>query len=73
MENLSSIPQSNVYALIALASFIASLLLSRVIVKIQKGEFPGGSLWVLYLRTLLGFILAAAVVFGYRCLMTLNG
>ena len=69
---LETMPESNLYALIALGSFIASLLLSRLIVKIQKKELPGSNLWVVYLRALLGFILAAAVVFAYRCLVTMG-
>lgn len=59
-------PQSNVYALMGLASFGAALLIARLVVKVQKGELPGGDLWVLYLRMLLGFLFAAAIVFGYR-------
>jgi hypothetical protein len=60
------IPQNNVYALMALASFGASLLTARLTVRILKGEMPGGALWVLYLRMLLGFLFAAAIVFGYK-------
>ena len=63
------IPQNNIYALIALASFGATLLTARLVVRIQKGELPGGPLWVLYLRTLLGFLFAAAIVFAYRALL----
>lgn len=59
-------PQSNVYALLGLLSFAFSLLVARLVVKIQKGELPGGDLWVLYLRILLGFLFAAAIVYGYR-------
>ena len=62
-------PQSNVYALLALGSFGATLLVARVVVRIQRGELPGGDLWVLYLRTLLGFLFAAAIVFAYRALL----
>ena len=59
-------PQNNIYALTALGSFIAAMVVARLVVKIQKRELPGGGLWVIYLRMLLGFLLAAAVVFGYR-------
>ena len=59
-------PQSNVYALLGLFSFGLALLVARLVVKIQKGEYPGGVLWVLYLRMLLGFLFAAAIVYGYR-------
>ena len=59
-------PQSNVYALLGLLSFGLALLVARLVVRIQRGEFPGGDLWVLYLRMLLGFLFAAAIVYGYR-------
>ena len=65
-------PQSNVYALIALASFGATLLVSRVVVRIQRGELPGGDLWVIYLRMLVGFLFAAAIIYGYRALFLPN-
>ncbi len=59
-------PQSNVYALLGLLSFGLALLVARLVVKVQRGEYPGGDLWVLYLRMLLGFLFAAAIVYGYR-------
>jgi hypothetical protein len=59
-------PQNNLYALMGLASFGAALLIARLVVRIQKGDLPGCALWVAYLRTLLGFLFAAAIVFGYR-------
>ena len=59
-------PQGNVYALLGLFSFGLALLVARLVVKIQRGEFPGGDLWVLYLRMLLGLLFAAAIVYGYR-------
>jgi hypothetical protein len=65
-------PQSNVYALIALTSFGATLLVSRVVVRIQRGELPGGGLWVLYLRMLVGFLFAASIIYGYRALFLPN-
>jgi hypothetical protein len=71
-EGFRPMPQNNVYALMALASFGASLLVARLTVRIQKGELPGGALWVLYLRTLLGFLFAAAIVFGYRSFLPAN-
>lgn len=59
-------PQGNVYALLGLFSFGLALLVARLVVKVQRGEFPGGDLWVLYLRMMLGFLFAAAIVYGYR-------
>jgi hypothetical protein len=65
-------PQNNIYALIALASFGATLLVSRLVVRIQRGELPGGDLWVLYLRMLVGFLFAAAIIYGYRAFFPLS-
>ena len=59
-------PQSNIDALLALASFGATLLVARLVVKIQKGDLPGGDIWVLYLRMLLGFLFAAAILYGFK-------
>ena len=59
-------PQSNIYALMGLASFGAALLVSRLWARVNRGELPGGDIWALYLRMLVGFLLTAAVVFGYR-------
>lgn len=59
-------PQGSVYALLGLLSFVLALWVARLVVRIQRGELPGGDLWVLYLRILLGFLFAAAIVYGYR-------
>jgi len=62
-------PQSNIEALTALGSFIAALLVANLTVRTQRGELPGGELAIFLLRTFLGFLLAAAVVLGYRSLI----
>ncbi|HAK40723.1 MAG TPA: flagellar biosynthesis protein FliR [Synergistaceae bacterium] len=54
----------NVQALVALFLFILCLVLSRMIVNISSGKWPGGALWVTYLRVLLGFLFAAAITLG---------
>jgi len=59
-------PLRNIQAFIALGSMIGALFVARIVVKIQKGEMPGGDIWVLYLRMLLGFLFAAAITFGFR-------
>ncbi|MDR2528230.1 MAG: flagellar biosynthesis protein FliR [Synergistaceae bacterium] len=59
-------PQNNVYALMGLASFVGALLVAQLAILTQKGKAPGGDLWVVYLRALLGFLLTAAIVFGWR-------
>ena len=60
--------QSNIYALIALASLVGALLVSKFWVRVSRGDLPGGDFWGFYLRVLLGFLLTAAVFFGYRAL-----
>ena len=59
-------PQNNIYALMGLASFGGALLAARLWVRVDRGELPGGSIWAFYLRMLVGFLFAAAIVFGYR-------
>ena len=51
----------NIQALAALFLFVLCLFLSRMIVNISSGKWPGGALWVTYLRVLLGFLFAAAI------------
>lgn len=58
-------PIINIQALIALALFLASLFIARIVVRIQNGSLPGGALWVLYLRMLLGFLFAGAIVLAF--------
>ncbi|MDR1741191.1 MAG: flagellar biosynthesis protein FliR [Synergistaceae bacterium] len=64
----ASLPERNVQALTALASFAGAIFVSRVVVRIQRlgDEVPSGDFAILCLRILLGFLLTAAVVFGYR-------
>ncbi len=57
-------PIVNVQALIALGMFLAALFVARVVVRINSGTLPGGRIWVIYLRMLLGFLLAGAAVLG---------
>ena len=58
-------PIVNVQALIALGMFLASLFIARIVVRIRNGSLPGGAIWVLYLRMLLGFLLAGAVILAF--------
>ncbi len=57
-------PIVNVQALIALVLFLASLFVARIVVRIQNGSLPGSALWLLYLRMLLGFLFAGAIILG---------
>lgn len=57
-------PIVNIQALIALGLFLGCLFISRIVANIRKGKWPGGELWILYLRILLGFMLAASITLG---------
>mgnify|MGYP000972438175 CR=1 FL=1 len=58
-------PAINVQALFALGMFLAALCVARIVVRVQSGEWPGGALWVLYLRILLGFLFGGSIVLGF--------
>ena len=58
--------QRNIYALIAIASLVAAILVSKLWIRVNRGDLPGGDFWGFYLRVLLGFLLAATFFFGYR-------
>jgi len=60
-----SIPDVNVQALLALALFMISLMIARIINNITSKKWPGSALWVFYLRVLLGFTLAASAIMGF--------
>ena len=62
--------QNNIYALIALASLGGALLVSKLWVRITSEDAQASGFWGFYLRMLVGFLLAAAVVFGYRAFFT---
>ncbi|HCL78594.1 MAG TPA: flagellar biosynthesis protein FliR [Synergistaceae bacterium] len=62
---MTSLPMVNIQALLALGLFLCSLLIARLVVRIANGSLPGGRGWVIYLRTLLGFLLAAAITLAF--------
>jgi len=61
--------QSNIYALLALASLVGAVLVSKLWIRVSRGDLPGSDFGGFYLRMLLGFLLTAAVIFGYRALL----
>ena len=69
MELLAGIPRVNIQAFAAAGLFLLSLFISRIVVNIGAGRFPGGSMFVFYLRMLLGFVFAGAVVLGIYSFM----
>ncbi|KUK43071.1 MAG: Uncharacterized protein XD70_0115 [Thermovirga lienii] len=58
-------PAINIQALLALLFFILSLLISRAVVRINEGKWPGGPTLIFLLRVLLGFVFAAAIYFAF--------
>ncbi len=62
---MKDIPMVNIQALLALFLFLLCLFIARIVVRIGDGSLPGGRGWVLYLRVLLGFLLAASVTLAF--------
>lgn len=65
LDFLSGVPTVNLQALVAMVLFGVALLLARMVVNIQSGKWPGGPMFVLYLRVLLGFVFAASIGLGF--------
>ena len=61
---LKDVPSVNLQAFVALALFGVSLFLARMVVNIRSGKWPGGAVWVTYLRMVLGFTFAASIALG---------
>ena len=59
------IPAVNVQALLAIVLFIAAIFVAKAVMNIYRGKWPGSQLMLLYLRTLLGFLLAGAIAFSF--------
>ncbi|MDR1965883.1 MAG: flagellar biosynthesis protein FliR [Synergistaceae bacterium] len=55
----------NLQAIIALFSFVAAIGVSRMVVNVYADKWKAPAMMVLYLRVLLGFLLAGAIVLGY--------
>ncbi len=58
-------PGVNFQALVALGCFLLALVIARAVNNINSGKWPGGQIWVTYLRILLGFVFAAAITFAF--------
>jgi hypothetical protein len=55
----------NLQAIIALCFFIAAVGVSRSVVNIYSSKWKSPGVMTIYLRALLGFLLAGAIVLGY--------
>jgi len=69
MHVLEQIPKVNIQAFVALLLFALSLFLARIVSKIGRGELPGNTVWVFYLRLILGFVFAASIALGIYSFM----
>jgi len=69
MSILERIPKVNIQAFVALLLFVLSLFIARLVAKIARGELPGSTVFVLYLRVLLGFVFAASIALGIYSFM----
>jgi hypothetical protein len=59
-----NMPVQNSNALTAIGMFLGALFVAKLVIKIRKGDLPGGKIWVFYLRMLLGFLIAGAIILG---------
>jgi hypothetical protein len=55
----------NLQALIAVAFFVAAVVIARMVVNIYSEKWHAPGVVLLYLRVLLGFLLAGAIALGY--------
>ena len=60
--NISAV---NIQAIAAIVFFVAAIAISRVIVNIYAGSWKAHPAMLFYMRVLLGFLLAGAVMLGY--------
>lgn len=60
-----NIPTVNAQAIAAVIFFAAAAATARAIVNIYSGRWPSHPAMLFYLRVLLGFLLAGAIVLGY--------
>ncbi len=71
-ELIFGLPAMNFQALAGVATFGVTCLLVRIIRGVQTGRYPGGTSLLLYLRVLLGFTLAASMVFFFGAMFGLR-
>ena len=68
-ERILGLPVMNAQALLGIALFLASVLLVKLIRGIQTGRYPAGAAMLVYLRTLLGFVLTASLFYFFGALL----
>ena len=60
-----SVPAVNLQMLAAGVFFLAAVGVSRMVVNINAGKWKAHSAFIVYLRVLLGFLLAGAIALSY--------
>ena len=65
-------PAANVEGLLSISFFLAALVVAKAVNNISAGKWPGGTMWVAYLRMLLGFLLTGAAVFTFCALFGID-
>ena len=59
------IPAVNLQAIVAIIFFVSAAVVARMTVNIYSGKWKAHQAMLLYMRVLLGFLLAGAIVLGY--------
>jgi len=65
-------PAANIEGLLAIGFFLSALVIAKAVNNISAGKWPGGTMWVAYLRMLLGFLLTGAAVFAFCALFGID-
>jgi hypothetical protein len=60
-----NIPKVNLQAIVAIVFFASAVAVSKITVNVYSGRYPSHPAMLFYLRVLLGFLLAGAIVLGY--------
>ncbi len=63
------IPVLNFQALLGVICFLAAIFTAKIVNKILAGKLPGGAGSLIYLRMVLGFLLAGAACFFFGALL----
>ena len=72
MNKILNIPPVNLQALTALFLFFLSLIISNLVIKIKRGELPGSSMIIMYLRFILGFCFAGSIYLAFYSFAGIN-
>lgn len=68
-ETIMGIPALNLQALLGLIFFLATFFLVKLIRGIQTGRYPGGTVMIFYLRTVLWCAMIGGLVFFFGAIL----